>query len=283
MKIELSDLVLRDSLQTRVDTHPDAIEDYAAAYSDDAQMPAIEVMEIDGRPHVVDGFHRVAAAIAAGLTWVRVTHVRGATLEDAMWHAASRNSHHGLRRSSADKRRAVWVALDSGTGMEVSDNVLAEHCGVSRGLVSAVRAEYEARCEIHAEAAGVAPELPSKRTGADGKSYPVQRQPAPATEPSDDPPPDETTANDESEAHQLGTWLAAVAADTESMREALLGMSRQTKTMPWSPRAGRELAKAMHDLRGGIRANQPVLCSQCDGVGCVGCRDRGWRYRYEDT
>lgn len=58
--------------------------------------------------------------------------------DDAVLAAAGANKTHGLRRTNADKRRAVEMALSVAGGR--SDHWIAERCGVSPTTVGTVRA-----------------------------------------------------------------------------------------------------------------------------------------------
>ena len=64
-----------------------------------------------------------------------------------------------LRRTNADKRKAVEMALK--LHPEMSDQMIANHCGVGRELVFEVRRQVVGILQ------------PGTRTGADGKRYPV--------------------------------------------------------------------------------------------------------------
>lgn len=88
---------------------------------------------------LADGFHRVAAFRAAAATLDQPARipadVRSGTRRDAILHAAGANASHGLRRTSADKRRAVETLLrDAEWGMW-SNREIARRCGVDEKTV----------------------------------------------------------------------------------------------------------------------------------------------------
>ena len=58
-----------------------------------------------------DGFHRYAAAQKVGLHVLKAEISKGSR-RDAILHAVGANATHGLRRTNADKRRAVSVLLE---------------------------------------------------------------------------------------------------------------------------------------------------------------------------
>lgn len=74
---------------------------------------------------------------------------------------------HGLRRTNADKRRAVMAALAHPNGRGLSDRLIAEHCGVSDPFVGTVRAELQTVSSLATT---------EKRKGKDGKQRGEQRR-----------------------------------------------------------------------------------------------------------
>jgi protein gp37 len=85
----------------------------------------------------------VQAAEDAGLESMRAE-IRDGTRADALWDAIGSNCEHdtvGLRRSNADKRRAVEMALQAkhAMGRRISDNEIAKHVGVDHKTVTALR------------------------------------------------------------------------------------------------------------------------------------------------
>lgn len=67
--------------------------------------------------------------------------IRDGELRDAIRYALSANSSHGLRRSNADKRNAVLVALADPEWAQLSDRQIADLCGVSQPFVGRIRKE----------------------------------------------------------------------------------------------------------------------------------------------
>lgn len=145
--------------QPRQGMDEDAVNDYANALRNGERLPAVDVM-FDGAAYwLFDGFHRTEAHMRAGLADIAVTIHRG-TLEDAQWRSFGANKGHGLRRSNADKERAVRAALRHVNGVGLSNVQIARHVGVDDKTVARYRGEMESTSEI--------PRLPT-RTGADGK------------------------------------------------------------------------------------------------------------------
>lgn len=97
------------------------------------------VVFYDGTDYwLADGFHRVAAYRKEGLDLFDF-HVKAGTRRDAVLHAAGANAAHGLRRTDADKRRAVETLLRDEEWSKWSNRAVAEACGVSKGFVGDVR------------------------------------------------------------------------------------------------------------------------------------------------
>ena len=143
--IDLDDIVLDERCQLRRVLTQEAVDEYAELYTDQAELPPLEVVDVDGDMLLIDGFHRLAAARQMGAGFVRVVVAEVADIDRAVWLAAAANQGHGVRRSNEDKRNAVRMALGSATGQEQSTRVLAEHLGVSHMLVSKMRKEEEER------------------------------------------------------------------------------------------------------------------------------------------
>jgi hypothetical protein len=133
------------------------VEEYRDEMAAGASFPPVVVF-YDGRDYwLADGFHRTSAAQEARQSEIECD-VRQGTREDAVWFSCSANQGHGLRRSNADKRRAVETALRLRGGE--SDRAIAEHCGVSAQFTGDVRRQLSTADS----SSGV------KRIGRDGKT-----------------------------------------------------------------------------------------------------------------
>ena len=86
------------------------VADYAEAMEAGAKFPPITAY-FDGTAYwLADGFHRVAAARKVGATSI-AAEVHEGGKRDAILAAVGVNANHGLRRTMADKRRAILAML----------------------------------------------------------------------------------------------------------------------------------------------------------------------------
>lgn len=103
-------------------------------------MPPLQVM-FDGVSYWLwDGFHRRWAADRAGLEKLPCI-VTDGTQQDAQWASYGANATHGMRRTNADKAKAVKAALRHPTASKMSDDKIAEHVGVHRNTILKYREE----------------------------------------------------------------------------------------------------------------------------------------------
>jgi hypothetical protein len=138
----IADLVVDARCQARERMSGETVEEYADLYRAEEPLPPLEVFDVDGALVVVDGFHRLDAAFRAagslaGVATLPVKVVGHGSMEDAVWYALGTNQRHGLKRSRADKRKAVRMALE--LDMDRSDREIARQAGVSHTMVSRAR------------------------------------------------------------------------------------------------------------------------------------------------
>lgn len=125
--------------QSRLFTDSKTIEEYKEAMIRGVQFAPV-VAFFDGSDYwLADGFHRVIAAAKAGIETIAAD-VHEGGIEDAQIWSASSNAAHGLKRTTADKERAVKMMLDN---PKVKAEMwpasrIATHCDVSDMFVASV-------------------------------------------------------------------------------------------------------------------------------------------------
>lgn len=128
-------------------------------------FPAV-VAYYDGSTYWLgDGFHRVQAARDAFNEAANLSipcEVRSGTRRDAILHAAGANASHGLRRTNADKQRAVETLLRDNEWAAWSNSGIARRCAVDEKTVRNMRSRLEATSELPKS---------DTRKGADGRTY----------------------------------------------------------------------------------------------------------------
>jgi ParB-like chromosome segregation protein Spo0J len=135
--LNIADIRIDGDTQPRLAVDEAVVAEYAEDMKAGAEFPPVRVVS-DGAAHwLVDGFHRYYAHRKLGRTQIRAEVTTG-LLTEAQWLSFAANKGHGLRRSNADKSKAVIKALRMRP--DLSDHAIAEHVGVSSPTVSKYRA-----------------------------------------------------------------------------------------------------------------------------------------------
>ena len=212
--VKLAIIVTTAGTQVRAKICDETVTQYAEAMVDGAKFPPVVVFHDGSEFILADGFHRVMAAARNGFKDI-LADVRKGTKSDALKFALAANAAHGLKRTNADKRRSVELALAEWP--KVSDSELGRICAVSHTFVASVRPVQPATvagCE-------------AKRTGKDGKERKLpakSRKPDPAPiepepprivcgPPKPDPTPAQAAAQRDAEnLAAFGDWAVELAA-----------------------------------------------------------------------
>ena len=225
-KIKLSEIVTDAGTQVRAGLNEATVADYAEALADGAKFPPAIVFHDGSRYIAADGFHRIHAAVRNGATQIECD-VRKGNKSDALKFALGCNVHHGLRRTNADKRHAVELAVKEFG--KFSDSTLAEICAVNRELVAEVR-------KINLlDSSRLTP--PPTRIGLDGRERrlpppPMQRRAStdangseakPAVKPQVPPPPSQIV---DGTGWPIPTQLIPLWQRVDEVQEMLTALSR---------------------------------------------------------
>lgn len=151
---------LDTSIQCRAAIDTAVVNDYAERMKAGDEFPPIDAFGTKTKCWLGDGWHRVLAAKQNGAKTIEARLGKGGRAE-ALKHALGANALHGHRRSNADKRRCVEIALREFP--KLSSRALAKMCGVSPNFVVTVRPELSS-------------DDSSTRTSLDGKERPASRR-----------------------------------------------------------------------------------------------------------
>jgi hypothetical protein len=158
--VKLENISMDVSIQCRAEIDIGIVNEYAEAMSEGNKFPAVELFSDDddqSKYYVGDGWHRILAAKQVDAEDILADVWPGGKIE-ALKFALGANAEHGHRRTNADKRRCVELALKEFP--EESSRSIAKICAVSDMLVGDVRGQVQDSCTL--------------RKGSDGKRYPAK-------------------------------------------------------------------------------------------------------------
>jgi len=145
--IEITKIRIDGGTQIRVELNQDTVAEYAECYRTGVSMPPVTVYFDGSTFWRADGFHRYSAARNAGLTEIHEDRIPGSQRE-AILHSLGANDKHGLRRTTADKRKAVETMLNDPEWSTWSNEAIAKACCVSPHTVADVKKPISANAEI---------------------------------------------------------------------------------------------------------------------------------------
>jgi len=140
-RLTLDNIVVDSTIRARVKMDTVYIEEYSESIKNGEKFPPVTVYLVDNENYfLVDGFHRYQAHFNAGMPDI-LCEIKYGTKRDAILHAVQSNATHGIRRTNADKRRAVEILLKDKEWARWSDRHIAKLCRVSQPFVSSIRKE----------------------------------------------------------------------------------------------------------------------------------------------
>jgi hypothetical protein len=162
-QIAIDDLRIDGGTQLRAEINQETVSDYAERID---ELPPSIAFDDGSKIWLADGFHRMHGHMKAGKKKM-LCEVRKGTQRDAILYALGANAAHGLRRTNADKRKAVLAMLADPEWSQWPQSKIAEACAVSREFVNRTVAEQRASCDRSQDA-------PATRTvERSGKTYPM--------------------------------------------------------------------------------------------------------------
>jgi hypothetical protein len=155
VRLKINQIVTTVGTQVRAAIDLDTVAQYAVDMSVSADRFPPVVVYFNGAEFILaDGFHRVMAASQNSFEDIEAE-IRRGTKCDALRFSLSANASHGLRRTNADKRRSVEMALAEWPNLSSSE--IGRICSVGHTLVDTVRREVQTDFDA------------GSRLGADGK------------------------------------------------------------------------------------------------------------------
>ncbi len=258
--ISLDEIILDTGTQVRAEMALGVVAEYAELLVAGVTLPPVTVFKTPKRHVLVDGFHRVAAARKAGLAAIQAE-VHEGTVIDAVAYALKANATHGLRRTNADKRQAVEIALKYWP--KESSRKLAERCGVTDKLVTEVRnstaeipqseervgrdgrkrpARMPARAiQATAKPAPAVPVVTTPPSAAEQPPLPPSAEPCPPMAVPKPPPSATSVQSDTPATHPdlMESWMAASSAERSSfLRRLVANVPLAQHTAAWAAISG---------------------------------------------
>jgi ParB-like chromosome segregation protein Spo0J len=273
LTLDIALLRLDGGTQVRAKLARSLVKEYAERMEAGDVFPPV-VVAFDGQHYwLADGFHRLHAHLELKRTAIECRVFEG-TVRDAVLVALKANSAHGLRRSNADKRRAVEIVLTDEEWSKKSTRWIATVCGVSRELVEAMRRELPATNPFRevAETATHPAEVDQAATvrlGQDGRLYAAHHTTSsqPTAEGAD---PLSVALSAGEKFDGCLVRLKKVANEVERLARAPGGAYL---TEPILADVQSNLNQAYNLLRG---ARPVSRCRFCQGTGCERCNQTGW-------
>ena len=260
VRLPIAKIRLDGGTQVREKVDEAVVEEYAERMQEGDEFPLPVVLFDETDYWLADGFHRLRAKLKLGQAEIECRLFEG-TKRDAVLVALKANSAHGLRRSNADKIRAVTIVLADEEWSKKSSGWIAGICGVSRPFVEGVRRQVVTVTTSPLEGA-------AERVGRDGKRYSVGGKQKPPT--------------DANRGDAVTQALATGEAFDRCIARLKL-VADETERLATGP-GGKYLAGILDELREYIRraANQlsaarpAARCHFCTGKGCDRCCQHGW-------
>ena len=261
MDLLIEDISIDGGTQARVSVDTGAIADYADAMTEGAELPPGMVFFDGAKHYLADGFHRYHANRQIGARRMRCE-VRTGTLQDAKLYAYGANKGHGLRPTTADKRKAVVGMLADFA--DWSDRAIAKHVGVAHSFVAAVREPEAAQRQKAAKAASAVKQVESDSTGSIGPEVESDSTAAPAEQPAAKPTKAQATAAAPA-PDERDQRIAALAEQVAELSQNLTDTVADNEAMGKVFDADEKLAKAMAENKQ-LRAEVSTLRERVNGL-----------------
>jgi uncharacterized ParB-like nuclease family protein len=255
-KINIASIRIDGGTQSRVSINTDTVAEYAEAVTAGTEFPPVIVFN-DGSDHwLADGFHRYHAHQQAGKVSIAAD-VREGTVRDAILFSLGANGTHGLRRTNADKRKAVLTVLADAEWATWSDRKIAELCGVGHPFVATLRRPEAAERQEQNRKDSAA----KKAAALESDSTRDQPKPTANVESDSSPKPKKREIEPEKpsvghadELAEAQHTIADLAQENEQLRDRLA-----VESMDGTEAAKTEAAETIRELRAQVKALEAEL------------------------
>jgi hypothetical protein len=140
--LNLDQIRIDGGTQPRVAIDEDVVAEYAEKYTEGNDLKPVIVF-FDGATYwLADGFHRYWANKKINSDHI-FADIHQGTQRDAILYSVGANATHGLRRTNADKRKAVLTLLEDKEWREWSDSDIARQCNVTQPTVTRHRSSLQ--------------------------------------------------------------------------------------------------------------------------------------------
>lgn len=131
-RIKLDAIEATAATQVRVRIDRQMVEQYTEDFQNGAAFPPLVCFREENSDRIIlaDGFHRHRAAVNADREEIGCFIYTG-NMRDALMYALGSNAEHGFRRTKADKRHAIEMALKDPELSQLSNKEIADICRVS--------------------------------------------------------------------------------------------------------------------------------------------------------
>jgi len=258
MKIKLSLIDLTSPTQSRVATCEETVQEYTDVLEDGGEFPPVDLFFNGESAFIGDGWQRVYAHQKSGREEIEATMRKGG-LREAVLFAAGANATHGLKRSNADKRRALQIILDDPEWSTWSERAISAHCGVSRRLLTTLRNEQLEEEAVEEEEAEIFPFIEDK----------VVQEP-------------EEEGEEEDTLDELATPYRDAIESLKTNKRLLVDLAKEERNGVFLRDKITRISKAVDDVVHLIKGVEPVeYCEPCEGAGCDECSKTGFLTRYQ--
>ena len=287
-KLNIKKIRIDGGTQTREKLNQESVDEYAEVLqsNDGEGLPPIEVT-FDGTDYWLwDGFHRFHAHNKAGIGTISANVTNG-TQRDAQLLSAGANAEHGIKRTNADKRKAVTMLLADDEWSKKSDRWIAEQAKVSQPFVGSMRGKSTdnviSRTSRKLDGRERPATQPVRKQEAAQESTPKEQlrehfgdekpEEAPASIVKDDANRD--VPADFRDPHSLGISIDSAGREIDQLRRNILADSEEDGGQ-WIPAT--EIEQDLKNLKAKLRESRYFThCPRCDHKSqCDLCNGMGW-------